>query len=149
MKMQEILKSTGLVSIVHTDSNGIILDNFTVPNLVTTVGKGHIAAKIVAITNSPLSMTHMAIGTNITAAAVENIALGVEAGRVALSTSIVSTNTVTYTATFPPGTGTGAITEAGIFNDGTTGTMLCRTTFPIVTKSSGDTVAFTWVITVS
>lgn len=149
MKIQEIIKSTGLVTIVHTNRDGIILNNFTVANLVTTSGKNHIAAKIAAITNSPVSMTHMAIGTDITAAAVEQTVLGTEAGRVALSTSTVSTNTITYTATFPAGTGTGAITEAGIFNNVTTGTMLCRTTFPIVNKSSGDSIAITWVVTVS
>ena len=75
--------------------------------------------------------------------------MGTEGGRVALSGSVVSTNTITYTATFPAGTGTGAVTEAGIFNASSGGTMLCRTTFPVVTKGSGDTLAITWVVTVS
>ena len=45
--------------------------------------------------------------------------------------------------------GTGAVTEAGIFNAGSGGTMLCRTTFPAVNKASGDSIAITWVVTVS
>ncbi len=72
-----------------------------------------------------------------------------QTGRVALSSSSVLNNTITYTATFPAGTGDGAITEAGIFNASTAGTMLCRTVFPIVNKGSGDQITITWVITVS
>jgi hypothetical protein len=69
--------------------------------------------------------------------------------RVLLSGNSVTNNAITYTATFPAGTGTGAITEAGIFNASTAGTMLCRTTFPVVNKQAGDTIAVTWVVTVS
>ena len=61
----------------------------------------------------------------------------------------MSTNTITYTATFPAGTGTGAITEAAVLNASSSGTMLCRTTFPVVNKAAGDTIAVTWVVTVS
>jgi hypothetical protein len=50
---------------------------------------------------------------------------------------------------FPAGTATGAITEAGIFNAATGGTMLCRTTFPVINKGSADSLAVTWVVTVS
>ena len=44
---------------------------------------------------------------------------------------------------------TGAITEAGIFNALTAGTMLCRTTFPVVNKAAGDSIVITWVVTIS
>jgi hypothetical protein len=56
---------------------------------------------------------------------------------------------VTYVATFPAGTGTGAVTEAGIFNASSSGTMLCRTVFPVVNKQSGDSMTITWTVTVS
>jgi hypothetical protein len=148
-KVTEELKATGLVKIVHTNASGEIVKEFQVPNLVVTTGKNHIAAKIAATTNSPAAMTHMAIGTGTSTPGASDTALGTQTGRVSLSGSVVSTNTITYTATFPAGTGDGAITEAGIFNASTGGTMLCRTTFPVVNKASGDTVAVTWVVTVS
>ena len=148
MNMQEKIKPTGLVTVVHTLADGSKKE-FTVPNLVTTVGKQHIASKIAATTNSPVSMTHMAIGTGTTAAAVGDTALVTQGGIVSLSATTVSTNTITYTATFPAGTGTGAVTEAGVFNASSAGTMLCRTTFPAVNKASGDSIAITWVVTVS
>ena len=149
MNMQENLKPTGLVKVVHTNAAGDLVQEFEVPNLVTTAGKGHIAAKIAATTNSPVSMTHMAIGTGTTAAAVGDTTLGTEGGRVSLTNSVVSTNTITYTATFPAATGTGAVTEAGILNASSGGTLLCRTVFPVVNKAAGDSIAITWVVTVS
>jgi hypothetical protein len=56
---------------------------------------------------------------------------------------------VTFIATVPAGTGTGAITEAGILNAGTAGTMLCRTVFSVVNKDAGDTLSITWTVTIS
>jgi hypothetical protein len=148
-KVTEELKATGLVKIVHTNAAGELVKEFNVPNLVVTAGKNHIAAKIAATTNSPAAMTHMAIGTGTSTPGASDTTLGTQTGRVSLSGSTVSTNTITYTATFPAGTGDGAITEAGIFNASSGGTMLCRTTFPVVNKASGDTIAVTWVVTVS
>jgi hypothetical protein len=148
-KVTEELKATGLVKIVHTNAAGELVKEFNVPNLVVTAGKNHIAAKIAATTNTPAAMTHMAIGTGTSTPGASDTALGTQTGRVSLSGSVVSTNTITYTATFPAGTGDGAITEAGVFNASSGGTMLCRTTFPVVNKASGDTIAITWVVTVS
>jgi hypothetical protein len=149
IQQNENLKATGKVRIVKTNAQGIVLQDFEVPNLVVTAGKAHIAAKIAATTNSPAAMTHMGIGTGATSPGASDTTLGTQTGRVSLAGSAVSTNTITYTASFPAGTGDGAITEAGIFNASTSGTMLCRTTFPVVNKAAGDTIAVTWVVTVS
>jgi hypothetical protein len=148
-QITEQLKATGKVRIVQTNASGETIKEFEVPNLVVTTGKNYIASKIVATTNSPVSMTHMAIGTGTGTPGASDTALGAETGRVSLAGSVVSTNTITYTATFPAGTGTGAITEAAVLNASSTGTMLCRTTFPVVNKAAGDTIAVTWVVTVS
>jgi hypothetical protein len=149
MNITENIKPTGLVKIVQTNAAGELVREFEVPNLVVTAGKNHIAAKLAATTNSPVAMTHMAIGTGTVSAQASDTTLGTQGGIVTLSNTVVSTNTVTYTATFPAGTGTGAVTEAGVFNASSSGTMLCRTTFPAVNKASGDSIAITWVVTVS
>lgn len=148
-QITEHLKATGKVRIVQTNASGETIKEFEVPNLVVTAGKNYIASKIVATTNSPVSMTHMAIGTGTGTPGASDTTLGAEVGRVSLAGSVVSTNTITYTATFPAGTGTGAITEAAVLNASSSGTMLCRTTFPVVNKAAGDTIAVTWVVTVS
>jgi len=149
MNISENLSPVGKLRVVHKNEHGEVLNDFEVPNLVVTVGKQYIAAKMVATTNSPVSMGYMAIGTGVTSPTAADTTLGTEGGRVALSASTVSSNTITYTATFGAGVGTGAVTEAGIFNASTAGTMLCHTTFSAVNKASGDTIAITWVVTVS
>lgn len=148
MNLNEQLTMKGELSVVVRDeSTGLIKQSFKVPNLVVTVGKNYIASRMVGTTATVMS--HMAIGTGTATPVVGDTTLGTEAGRVALSSFTSSTNTVTATATFPAGTGTGAITEAGILNAASAGTMLCRTTFPVVNKAAGDSIAITWVVTVS
>lgn len=149
MELQEnYLKVTGDVSIKLFAEDGTLKEERQIKNLVVTSGKTYIAARMQG-TSIPTVMSHMAIGTSSTTPAVAQTTLLVEAGRVALASFSASSNQVTATATFPAGTGTGAITEAGIFNAVTAGTMLCRTTFPVVNKAAGDSIAITWVITVS
>ena len=140
----------GMVQITKTNEFGEITQQFEVPNLVVTSGKIYIAGKMIATdSNVPIAMSHMGIGTGTASPVAEDTGLGTQTGRVLLSGSLQDNNSITYTATFPAGTGTGAITEAGIFNAGTGGTMLCRTVFPVVTKQAGDTIAVTWKVTVS
>lgn len=137
---------TGIVTLVRTNSEGVVLEKIS-KNLVVDTGKTFIASRMVGAAS--VVMSHMALGTGAVAATGANTALGTEVGRVALTGSVASTNTVTYTASFGPGVATGAITEAGIFNASTAGTLLARTVFPVVNKAAGDTISTTWVITIS
>tara|TARA_R100000152_G_C6774351_1_gene202065 strand:+ start:1605 stop:2030 length:426 start_codon:yes stop_codon:yes gene_type:complete len=118
-----------------------------VDNLVVTAGKGYVASRMKDA--SATAMSHMAIGTGSTAAAAGNTALGSESARTTLTSTTVSGADVTYVDTFPAGTGTGAITEAGLFNASSGGTMLCRTVFSVVNKGSSDSMTITWTVTVS
>ena len=121
-----------------------------IDNLVVTTGKGFVAASMLKTTsNSPAAMTHMAIGSNTTDPAAGDTTLGTELGRVALTSAEVSGAVVTYIATFPAGTGTGAVVEAGILNAGSAGTLLCHTEFDVVNKGSADAITITWTVTVS
>ena len=142
----EQIKVTGQVCITVTDKNGQVKDRREIKNLVVTAGKTFIAARMVG---TPTAMSHMALGSDNTAAAVGDTALGTELGRVALASATSSGAIVTYTASFPAGTATGAVVEAGTFNDPTTGTMLCRTVFAVVNKGVDDAMSVTWAITVS
>jgi hypothetical protein len=147
-KQNDDLQATGQVLIQLLDAAGNVKEEHKVKNLVVSAGKTYIAARMQG-SAIPTVMGYMAIGTGTATPAVGNTTLGVEAGRVALASFSSSSNQVTATATFPAGTGTGAITEAGIFNANSAGTMLCRTTFPVVNKAAGDSIAITWVVTVS
>lgn len=118
-----------------------------IPNVVVSDGKDYVASRMKDATAT--AMSHMAIGTDSTAASASDAALGSEAGRVSLTSTTVTNNEVEYVATFGAGTGTGAITEAGILNAASGGTLLCRTVFSVVNKGASDSMTITWTVTVS
>lgn len=140
-------KITGALSIAL---NGEVVKE--VPNTVVLSGKEFVASRMLGTTAS--AMAGMAIGTGSDAVdAVNDTTLGTEGDRQALTSSAIDAtddNKVVYTATFGSGDGSGAITEAGIFNNASSGgTMLCRTVFPVVNKGANDSMTITWTITVS
>jgi len=148
MNIFEQLKMTGELMIIKTNIDGIITDKRHIPNLVVTTGKTHIISRMLGAVDAVMS--HMGIGAGVDAPTVANTALQSALGsRVAISSATQLNNTVTYIASFGAGVSTGALTEAGIFNNASTGSMLCRTTFPVVTKEAGDSIAITWSVTIS
>jgi len=143
----EDFKITGNVKF---EMNGELIRE--VPNLVTTAGKGFVAASMLKTTsNSPAAMTHMELGTGTTNPAAGDTTLEtiVSGSRTAVATPSVSGAVVTYVCTFAAGTGTGALTEAGILNASSGGTLLCRTEFAVINKGASDSMTVTWTITVS
>lgn len=147
MNTNEQLKATGSLRVVLTGKDGVVKEQHEFKNLVVTVGKNFVASRMVGTASNVMS--HMAIGSSSTAAAAGDTALGSELGRVALTGGTSTDNVVTYTATFPAGTGTGAVVEAGVFNASTAGIMLCRTVFAVVNKGADDAMAITWTVTIS
>jgi hypothetical protein len=143
----ESINVKGNLEVILLDESGRQKDYRKINNLVVAVGKDTIASRMVG--NTTAIMSHMAVGTSNTAATTSQTELGTEIGRVALDSTSRSTNTITYVATFPAGTGTGALTEAGILNASSSGNLLCRTVFGVVTKAAGDTVVITWNVTVA
>ena len=147
MNLNDTFTPTGELEIVVRDSQGNIKETRKAKNLVVAAGKTYLASRAVGTSSS--IMSHMAIGTGTGTPVSTDTTLGTEAGRVTLASASNSANAITYTATFPAGTGTGAITEAAVLNASSSGTMLCRTTFPVVNKAAGDSIAVTWVVTIS
>jgi hypothetical protein len=140
------IRITGDVTIQLFNADGSLKDKREIKNLVVTTGKNFIAARM---TGTPTIMSHMAVGAGTTAAAVGDTALQSELGRVALTSGTTAAAVTTYVASFPAGTGTGAVTEAGVFNASSGGTLLCRTVFPVVNKGVDDAMSITWAVTVS
>jgi len=143
----ESVSIKGNLEVILLDEKGIQKDYRKIDNLVVAVGKQVIAARLVG--NTIAVPSHMAVGSDATAAATGQTALGGELGRVVLDSTVRVSNVLTYVATFPAGTGTGALTEAAILNAASTGNMLCRTTFSAVNKAAGDTIVITWNVTVA
>jgi hypothetical protein len=149
MKLIENVKGTkGELNIVLRDEAGNVTQNVTVPNLVVNTGLAYIASRMKDTTLA--AMTHMAVGEGTTNPAAGDTALEAQLGsRVSLTSTTVTANAIEYVATFGAGVGTGAVTEAGIFNASTSGTMLCRTEFAVINKGSADSMTITWTVTIS
>ncbi len=148
MKLIENLKGAkGVLNIVLRDESGAVKEDVTVENLVVDTGLAYIASRMQG--TSQTVMSHMAVGSGTTNPAAGDTALESQLGRVALTTTTVTDNAVEYVATFGAGTGTGAVTEAGIFNASSGGTMLCRTEFAVINKGASDSMTITWTVTIS
>ena len=147
--LTDTIKQTGDVHIcVRNTQTGEIIEDKWITNLVVTTGKQFIASRMSGATSDVMGW--IAVGTDNTAANIADTTLGTEITRVATTVSggTASNNSVTYEAVFPVGTGTGALVEAGIFNDSSVGTMLSRTVFSVVNKGAADEMTISWIITV-
>ena len=139
---------SGKLTILLTDSKGNVKECREETNTVVTTGLNFIASRIGGDSSS--LMSHMAIGSGTTTAAASDTDLeSILGSREALDSTTVTNNTIKYIASFESGEGSGAVTEAGIFNASSGGTMLCRTTFPVVNKIVDDVLTITWTITVN
>lgn len=130
--------------VVLRGADGKIKDRRFIHNTVTTQGKYGAADQVHAspTLNKP---THMAVGTGSPAAN----ALGTELDRNALTSKTRSNAVVTMVGDWAAGDGTGAITEAGIFDAASTGNMWVSASFSAINKSASDTLSITWTLTFS
>jgi hypothetical protein len=228
---KDSIKLTGKVSIKKYNENKELVKTVDVPNLVVTIGKEFIAARMIDSTPLPDPMAYMAIGDDESTVTASDSSLINEVQRETASPVRTGVN-ITFNASF--GAGVAAdIKEAGIFNSSSSGTitfdgdsdvedsfnrinyashpfedddkvtytdgggttvdglsdgntyyvvnsaantfqlsetlggsailitggsgaahkltrgvMLCRTTFPLISKSAGESLAITWVVTV-
>lgn len=95
-------------------------------------------------------MGYIAVGTDTTAASAAQTALIAETARVATSYAhTTGTKIFSVAATFGAGTGTGALTEAGVLNAASSGTLLDRVTFSAINKGAGDSLTATFTFTLS
>lgn len=151
MNSKERLGLSGRLTIILTGPDGAVKDQREVKNLIVNAGLGYITTRMLGTGLGVMS--HMGLGAGTTAAAAGDTNLGSLLGsRKALGSATQSganNESIVYVTTFDPGEATGAVTEAGIFNASTSGTMLCRTVFPVVNKQAGDTLQITWTVTLS
>lgn len=147
--LNEYAKTKGEVTFALYDEFGNLKEKHT-RNLLVAVGKAFITSRMIGTASA--IMSHMAVGSGTNAAASANTALQTELGRVALTSGVQVTTTTTsdavqYVATFAAGIGTGSLTEAGLFNAASGGTLLARTVFGVITKGASDSLTVTWKIT--
>ena len=150
----EDLKLKGELTLRHIRDGKVIEQ--VIKNLVVSAGKAGVASRINGV-GAEAVFTYLAIGTGTTAPAAGDTALQAEittgGGARAAATASRITTTVTndtaqlvyqwaFTASF-------AVTEAGIFNAASAGTLLARQTFSAINVVSGDRLEITWKVQVT
>jgi len=130
------------------DEEGKIKELREFDNVFTDVGDAHVADQMESSPDEA-AMSDMAIGTVTTTLTAGDTQLGGELDRNTLTSFTQGAggddNKVVYIGDWAAADGTGAITEAGIFNSHTadSGTMLCATTFSVINKGAADTLQIT------
>ena len=132
------------VHLVLRGPDGAVKDERKIANTVTTAGKSGAADQLLA---SPTLAKPgwMAVGTG----SPTGTALGAEIDRNALTSKTRSGAVVTFVGNWAAGDGTGAITEAGLFDAASVGNMWASQSFAVINKAAGDTLSITWTLTFS
>lgn len=124
--------------------DGIVKEEREVYNTVTTAGKNMIADRLLASPTLGVP-THMAIGTGTGG----TTSLTTELDRNAFTSKTRSNAVVTMVGDWAAGDGTGALTEAGVFDASSAGNMHLYTSFSVINKGAADALTITWTLTIS
>lgn len=155
----KFLMKKGILS-PHTPKIPFLLGNWqsskVISNLVVSAGKAGVASRING-SGGEAAFTYVAVGIGTSAAAAGDTTLGSEItdsglARAAATASRVTVNVTSDTAqlaiTFAV-SGAKAVTEAGILNAASTGTLLARQVFSALNVVNGDSLSITWKVTAS
>ena len=146
--MEDKFKVHGAVTLVLQNDKGVATA-FRHNNMILNGGIDFLCNAF-GSSSRPAIMNYIAVGTGTTTVAATDTKLVTELLRKTCTYShTAGTTRMALTATFNKGEATGAITEAGIFNASSSGTMLCRTVFSVVNKGASDSMTITWTVTVS
>ena len=141
---------------------GSSVDHLEFSNLVVDAAFPDVAGLINGST-APASYDFIGMGTGSTAAAAGNTALETEinndgnptftnrggAGAASRVTTTITNDTAQVITTFTIGAFTPAVTELGLLNSNTTGTLFARQVFAVVNLVVSDNFQVTWKIAVS
>ena len=129
--------------------DGVLKNTYYNHNIICTNGKEFLASYLASAAASSATYTvkYIAIGTNATAETAADTTLGTEIFRQTGTVSYVSNQIVQITATFATGSGTGAITEFGLFSSSAAGTMMARYTRTAINKTATDRLTVTAQLT--
>lgn len=129
-----------------------VFDNFGTPMIVTTAGVNYMASDFASGGATPTisGFKFHASGTGSTAAAVTDTTLGTDSGvaRVTGTPTNPSANQYRSVATMAYVSSL-AITEWGLFSAVTSGTLWDRRVFSAINVVSGDSIQFTYTLTVN
>ena len=147
--VEEGMTIKGAITLLLTKASGEV-EVLHKGNIIVGGGFDFVADAIGNASTRPGVMGWIALGTGSTAAASTQTALVTELKRNAATYAhTAGTKVFTFTASFLAGDATGAITEAGVFNAASAGTMFDRVVLPVVNKGSDDSLTAVFTFTMS
>lgn len=150
----EGVQLTGAIDILHYGADGALKDERHLPNMIVFVGLAGIASRING-SGGEAAFTFVAIGTGTSGPTTGDSVLGSEittgggargAGTPSRVTTAQTDDTAQVVLTYTFTSGPFAVTEAGLFNASSAGTLLARRVFSALNVVSGDSLALTWKI---
>ena len=140
----------GTYHVVLYGDDGKVKEERKGENVVTTVGKEFLASflRSAALAAATFTCKYIAVGTDSTAEAIGNTALGGELARQTGTVSYTSGGIMNVVATLAAGVGTGAIVEYGLLSTATAGTLFSRDTESVINKAAGDTLVVSYQLTI-
>ena len=155
---EDYVNMQGWAHWVRRNSQGDITGEWDVNNLITNSAKAKIADLLVGDVGSaaPTQWDDIAIGTGTGQTATSTTLAteistngGARAGSTGTRvTTSVTNDTAQFVLTYSF-TGSFAVTESGVFDDISTGTMLCYQSFSAINVVSGDSLQVTWKVQIS
>lgn len=143
------LNLKGTVQIKHW-RDGVLIDDREHKNLIVAVGREYIASRLSSNLNAAFGpdMSQIRVGSGTTLPTAADVGLQTQLGSKNFSvTPTRIAQDTTFRAIFIAGEGTGALTEAGIFN--TANQMMNRVVFPVVNKMANDSIEIIWTISIN
>ena len=153
MKTKEKLKMKGLILIEVKDKNGKVKENRDVTNTITNASLAEVTGLMGGV-GAKTVFDYLAVGTGTTASAAADTALETEINDSGLARAQVTPTQETTTQTDDTlqlvkawsVSGTKAVTECGILNAASNGTLLGHQVFAALNVISGDTLTLTYSV---
>ncbi|QDR81336.1 hypothetical protein [Sporomusa termitida] len=148
MEVNEV-KVTGSLKLTLRKADGAV-EVRRKDNIIVSTGFDAICDSLGKTSGRPAAFGYIALGTGTAAPALSQSALVSEIARQAATYAhVAGTQVMTFSSTFEPGAATGAISEAGVFNGASAGTMLDRVLFNVINKGENDTLTAQFQFTLS
>jgi len=146
--IQDNIKIVGDVKLVLTGPDGAIKDEREIHNLVVGTGNNLIASRLASASAAVIGWIALGTGTNTPAHGDTTLQTEIFRKATTVSGGTVTNNAILYQQTYNAGEATGALTEAGLFNASSGGTMAARTTYNVINKGSGDVLTVYWTLSI-
>ena len=138
----------GLCNVKLFGPDGKLKEERVIHNTVTELCDAHVADQMADSTDVANGFMAIGTGTGGTSASV-GLTLPLDSNALTSTTqgAGAADNDVVYVGTWAAGDGTGAITEAGVFNLTGNTTLQFYSTFSVINKGAADSLVITWTCT--